>query len=105
MTQPIYIAEDSLFRWDRARHASDGTYVNAGSGVWTLKDSDDMVLATGAMSYVADSDGRWHGTIDAVDAADLEEGETYWLEVSLDDGAGADAFRRVELVAQYHGEE
>lgn len=103
MTQTILINEDNHIRWEKARKASDNTYVNSGSGTWSLKDSDDVELATGSLSYVASSNGRWHGTISQDDTADLTEGTTYFLEVSLTDGAGADAFRRVEVIAGYHG--
>lgn len=104
-TGTVYINEDGLVRWDRARKASDGTFINSGSGGWELKDADETSLGTGAMTYVTGSSGRWHGTIDKTVVDDLTPGAKYWLEVTLTDGAGADGFRRIELVAKYHGTE
>ncbi len=110
MIQPIYIGEDNLFRWDRAKHASDGSYVNAGTGSWDLRTADDPALGTsvasGTLTYVTASNGRWQGTMDKdAPSPALVEGTTYYLFLTLNDGAGADGYRRIECPAQYQAEE
>ncbi len=104
MSQPLYLNEDALIRWDRARLASDSSYVNAGTCTWVLKDGGGATVTSGSLAYVSGTHGRWQGAIDKLDVDDLTEGATYWLEVTLSNGSGADGFRRVECVAQYHGE-
>lgn len=101
--QALYINEDNLIRWDRVRLASSGSYVSSGTFTWALKNEAGTSLATGTLSYVASSSGRWQGVIDKLDVDDLTEGETYYLEITATNGSGADGFRRVQLVARYHG--
>ena len=103
-TQILYKNEDNLVRLDLAQLASTDAYVNAGTATWELKDDDDASLATGTLSYVAASDGRWQGAIDKDDVADVTVGGTYWLEVTIDNGSGAEGFRRIQLIAQYHND-
>jgi hypothetical protein len=100
--QALYLNEDNLIRWDRARLASDSSYVNAGTAAWVLKDDAEAVRDSGTLDYVAGSSGRWQGTLDRTITALLVEGASYHLEITLATGAGADGFRRIELVAQYH---
>jgi hypothetical protein len=102
--QDLTINEDNLFRWDNARHASDGTPVDTGSGSWEVKDDADpqAVVASGALAHVTGSVGRWQGAMDKADAANLVEGKTYYVELTLSDGAGADGFRRITCTAVYN---
>lgn len=100
--QTLYINADNLIRYDRARLASTDAYVNAGTSTWTLRDAALASLATGSLAYVASTNGRWHGAIDKTDTDTLTEGETYYVDITLDNGSGAEDFRRVECVAAYH---
>jgi hypothetical protein len=100
---PLYINEDNAIRWDAAKRAAAGTYINSGTGTWELLDADLNLLVSGSLSYVSSSNGRWQGTIDKTDVDDLVEGAVYYVDLTLTDGSGADGFRRIECVAQYHG--
>lgn len=104
MTQPIFVAEDNLVRLDRLRLSSTGAYVNAGTVTYALKDAAGNVVSSGSLAYVAGTHGRWQGAIDRADVAGLTVGAPYWLDVTIDNGAGADGFRRVECVARYDAE-
>lgn len=104
MSLPLYINEDNDVFWDRARLASTSAYVNSGSGSYALLDDDGNSIDTGSLAYVTGTHGRWFAAIDKADVAGLTEGATYWLELTLSNGTGADGFRRVECEAQYHGE-
>lgn len=100
--QPLYLSEDNLIRWDRAQLASDSSYVNSGTASWELKNEDGLSLGTGILSYVATTRGRWQGAIPSTLTTTLTEGSTYSLEITLTNGAGADGFRKIELIAEYH---
>jgi len=51
------------------------------------------------MSYVAASDGQYRGTID--EGVVLQNGATYWIEISADAGSDVKDFRSFDVVAQY----
>lgn len=97
----IYVAQDNLLRADSLRLATTGAYVNSGTVTWQVKTAAGVLLASGSLAYVAASNGRWQGTLDAADAALLTAGETYYLEIRIGDGAGSDGFRRCQLLAAY----
>lgn len=104
MTPPVlYINEDNLIRWDEAALSSDDSYINAGTGTWALKTAAGTSVGSGSLTYVTSSNGRWHATIDKLTVDDLTEEGTYYLELTLSNGSGADGFRRFEVVAKYHG--
>lgn len=103
MVQPLYINEDNLFTWDKAKRRSTGAYINSGTGSWALKDEDGVSLATGSLAYATASNGKWQGTVDKLSTAGLVLGSVYYVELTLTDGSGADGFRRIECVADYHG--
>ena len=84
---------DNLIRWDGMARASDGTYVNGATVTYVLKDSNEAVLATGALPYVAGSNGRYQGVVDhevALGAID----DMLWLELTAVSGT-LDGFRRI----------
>lgn len=103
MVKELYINEDNLVRWNTAKLGSDDTYINSGSGTWTLRDNDLVELATGSLVYVTSTNGRWQAIIPSTDTEDLVENATYWLDLELTNNNGADGFRRIECVAVYHG--
>lgn len=102
--QTIHINEDNLIRIDLLRLSSNNNYVNSGTLSWNLKDSDDVSLGTGSLTYVSGTNGRWHGAIPSTVTDGLTEGAIYYLEVTMANEDGADGFRRLELVAGYHQE-
>lgn len=102
----LTIGDDNLIRFDKVRLASDGSYINSGSGTWELFDTDGTTsLGSGSFSYVASSNGRWHGTIPSTITEDLVEGSIYKLVIDFDNGSGADAHRVIYYEAGYHGAE
>ena len=102
--QLLHIAADNLIRYDRARDSATGDFLNAATiSKATLKDSLNADVA-GAVDiplvYVAGSDGRYHGTIDAGVA--LVNLALYTLEITFAEGALED-FRKILCVAVDRG--
>lgn len=79
-----------------------GQFLNAGTAAYALKSAAGTQLDTGAMPYVADSDGDYEGVIDAVVTGGLTEGEVYYVEVTFSQ-SDYDAFHRVPYTAGYLG--
>jgi len=52
-----------------------------------------------AMTYVAESDGKYMGTLD--EGVKLKNGEPLWLEITTDAGDDKKDFRRLEGIAKY----
>jgi hypothetical protein len=100
----INVNSDNLIRWDRMSLASTGAFVNDAAVTFTVKDASGVVVsgATGVMSYVAASDGRYEGILESTVILIL--GGTYYLEVTATSG-GANGFRRIECVAAYQDED
>jgi hypothetical protein len=69
----------------------------------TLTNTQVRISVTNAtavtMSYVTASDGKYRGTID--DDVVLQNGATYWIEVSADAGSDKKDFRVIEAIARY----
>lgn len=60
----------------------EGTYLNGGTATYTLyKRSDSSVLATGSLTYVPASNGRYRATIDRTITNDIVIDEWYDLKV------------------------
>ena len=110
-TQTLHMNEDNLIRFNRVRLESTGAFINSGTGTWSLKGPTGTELGTGSLAYVASSNGKWHGTINKAVVYDvalggtLVDGDECTLEVTFDNGGGADAFRKVDLIATYHSGE
>jgi hypothetical protein len=104
-TQVLFINADNLIRWDKAKNKRTDEYINSGSGSWVLKDSDDdeTEIATGTMTYMTGTNGRWHGIIDKDDVlpADISLGRTYYIEITLTGPSDEDGFKRIECIAAY----
>jgi hypothetical protein len=101
MPKTLYIGEDNDVTWP-AKLATTEALLTTGTVTMVLKDADgnSVTLASGSLTYNSTL-GKWVGVVDE-DAA-LTEDAAYTLEVT---GAfsGADAFRKIECVAKYHGE-
>lgn len=107
----LYINSDNLIEIDLLKLVLAGTYVNSGTVSWELQERDGTLITSGSLTYVTSSTGRWVGVIDKSDVLSVAkggiivEGTSYYLEVTIDNGSGVDDFRRIELVAKYHGTE
>lgn len=99
----LYVSSDTPIRWDAMTLGEGGAFVNDATVTWALKDAAGAAVsgATGTMSYVALSNGRYDGVLEST--VTLIVGATYYLEVTAVSG-GANGFRRVECVAQYQDE-
>lgn len=105
----LYINADNLIEIDLLKLVLGGTYVNAGTVAYDLLEQDGTVIASGFLSYVSTTDGRWAGVVDktyvksVAKGGTIVEGNSYFLELTIDNGSGVDDFRRLELIAKYHG--
>lgn len=101
----IFIKADNILKFTNLKLGSDGSYMDSGTITWNLKDTSGDILFSGVMLYVSASNGNWQGTMDKSNTQDLTETTRYFLEITLDDGHGADDFRRISCNARYHEEE
>ncbi len=100
----IHINEDNLVEWDEMQNAADDTYVNNATVSFVLKDEAGTIVAGPvSMPYVVGSNGKYQGVLDQDDAANLVKSQRYWLEITSFTGAGLEGFRRIPVVAVYHG--
>lgn len=99
--QRIYLNEDNEIKWSGARSA--GSPVESGTAVWSLKKKVDLSeVAQGSLSHVAESGGDWSGIINSTVAEELDDGESYFLDITMTSG-GSVGFRRIPCLAMYHG--
>ena len=100
----IWINADSDVVYEGFRKASDGTYLNAATATFVVKDANDIqvIPPTGelTMDYVAGSDGDYRGTIDKAEVATFTQDAKYFVEITIAEG-DVDDFRRLEAYAQY----
>ncbi len=81
------------------RASATGTYLNSGSATWELFDADGDSAGTGAMAYVAASDGDYAGTIESTVTNDLEENAFYALVYTFSQGGyQLEIRRRVQAI-------
>lgn len=104
----LHIDEDNAITWDGlhrndvpAEH--DDYFVNDATITWALKDSTGTIVASGALDYVAESEGDYQGTLEKADA-DFTERARYTLELTAVAG-GFDGFRKIPCIAVFHGAE
>jgi len=91
----FYRDNDNLIRWDGMNRASDNVYVNDAVTTYELKDSDEVLVASGNLTYVAGSNGRYQGVVDAsVDLGAVND--VVWLEASAATPGGLEGFRRIQ---------
>lgn len=83
-----------------ARPAAGGSYLNAGTCTWALTDSDGAEVGSGALSYVALSDGNYLGTIDASVTGALVEDGAYDLVIEFAE-SGYEDYRKFAMRAAY----
>ncbi len=101
--QTLHPGEDNLLEWDKMTRADTGAYVNNATVSFALKDSTGAAVTngTGALSYVAASNGKYQGVLPATAA--IVAGQFYTLELTAASGAD-DGFRRIRCVAAHHAE-
>ncbi|MCA9271146.1 MAG: hypothetical protein KDA41_21840 [Planctomycetales bacterium] len=96
----IYIGADRDVVLSGFRIRADGTYLNAATATWSLKNASLAEQATGSLAYVASSNGNYLGCIDAVVTAALAENALYAVDVAAAED-GYDDFRRLVCKAVY----
>lgn len=104
MATAIYIAADRTVTYSGA--SAGGSYLNSATVTYSLKDATLTTVSggTGTLSYVAASNGNYSGTIESTVTSTLTAGEKYYLDITLVSGS-YDDFRRLELYAEYRGED
>lgn len=108
MTDPdlIYIGEDMAVRWTGATLTSGTTgaetYANSATVTYALKTAAGAAVAsgTGALTYIAASNGNYIGVIESSVTGTLTPGAAYVLELTLAEG-DYNGFRRLPLRARY----
>lgn len=108
----LYIGEDLLVFWGHEDDPGSGLYdralkkyENSATVTYQLKDAAESVVASGSLSYVDNSRGYYQGVIeeDVLDAAD--EGQVFHLEITATASGDRVGFRRIDYIAEYHGNE
>jgi hypothetical protein len=102
MARSLEIGSDSVVTVNGLRDVRTGEFINAATVTGALKDSSgEPIYGLFAFAYREDSDGIYDGVIPASVTSDLEECETYILEVS----ASADSTTRQwrEQIRALHG--
>lgn len=100
----LFIGEDNYVKWT-GMAAPDGSYVNNAIVKLSVLDTNENVYQsiTGLpMTYIAGSNGNYHGVIDAASAAALVYRTAYLVEVTAADPSGRAGHRRLRLRARYH---
>lgn len=100
MAQPvIYTANDNLLELTGFRDATAaaGTFLNAATVTYDVKDKDGASIDSGTLTYVVASDGNYRGTV--ADTVNLEDGQHVSIEVDANGGAGLRGFWEIEARA------
>lgn len=97
---PLYIGADMDLGYSGAVPAAGGSYLNSGTCTYELKDSDEEIVASGSLAYVALSDGNYAGVLESTVTEDLTADAPYSLEITFTQ-AGYNDFRRIPLRAAY----
>lgn len=82
--------------------SSTAVVLTAGASV-PITNAEVRISVTDAtavsMSYVTSSDGKYRGLID--EGVVLQNGATYWIEISADAGSDVKDFRSFDVIAKY----
>lgn len=97
-TKPIFIAADHDLAYSGA--AGSGSYLNAATITWALKNAAGTTLASGSLTYTASSNGNYTGVVQSTDTSGLTAGLLYYLEITFTQGLYQD-FRRLTRKATY----
>lgn len=102
----IYIGSDHNVEYTKARNPRTGEYLNTGTCTYELVSAadPDTVLASGTLSYEAESDGDYFGVIDSTETVLLVEGKLYFVNITFAQGEFND-YRRLRRNAAYRGGE
>jgi hypothetical protein len=95
----IYIGSDTIVTWSGLQNSITGAYVNDAAITATLQAPTPYTFS---LSYEANSDGDYVGTIPAAITSTLTEGTAYLLEITATEVAGTD-YRQESHIAQYRG--
>lgn len=88
---------DHQIKFDRVRDLSNA-YLNSGTCTFDItKDADGSSVASGTVSYVTSSDGKYLVVLDKVYAANVVVYERYTLKVTFEGTGGQSDERYVEL--------
>lgn len=107
MNKPIYIGTGQYVEWEGLSHNANGELITSVSSMKFTLYSKSGTPVTGAqdisMTLVPGSNATYRGILTAAAAANLVEGERYYLEPQVSIPDFEPAKRRVWYVAQYHG--
>jgi hypothetical protein len=94
----LAINSDNLVRLDGLTNASTGAYINNATVTYALLDPTGATLASGTLSFVAASNGRYEGTINHTVSLTLNA--FYTLQISAV-GGGFQIYRQCQCIAKY----
>ncbi len=97
---PLWIGVDFDLGYTAATAALTGEPLNSGTCTYVLKDSAGETVGSGALAYVAASDGDYYGTIESAVTTTLEDGAEYVLTINFVQGGYNDR-RVLNLFAAY----
>ena len=100
MADLIHIGCDETIKLTGLKATDSGLYLNSATVTWNLTKSDGTSLATGPLSYVADSDGNYMGVIESSATEGLVFGKEYTIIVIIASGNYNDE-RRLTRRAAY----
>lgn len=99
-----YIGSDMDEDLTGLRNRQTGDFVNDATVTYELKAPNGTVLSSGTYDYVADSNGNYEMTVESSVTENEVDGQTYYLEVTIE-GSSVNDFRRLPRPAQYRGSE
>jgi hypothetical protein len=104
---PLFIGSSNLIRWDKMWDPGAEDYLNDATVTFTLVDEngDNVSGAVNvAMGYVANSNGRYQGTLEGGDVDLGSPGDEFDLEITAARATSPKrGFRKIRSKAQYKG--
>jgi len=88
----LYQGSDAFVKYFGAKDASDNSYLNSGACTYAIHANnngavgDAVVGASGALDYIAASNGNYRGVIDADTIDGLTLGSQYWVVITFTQG-------------------
>jgi hypothetical protein len=110
MIEELFIDCDNLIVRDNVRDEVTGAFLTPddddAEATFSLLDEDKAEFGGGtytdvAMTYVADSEGRWEGTLD--EAAPIVEGTIYFIKIHVTASSDRQDTMYLRRIAAYKG--
>ncbi len=104
MSNTLYISADNVVQYTGARDARSGVYLNDGTATYSLKTTAGTTVTSGSLTYSADTNGDYYGTI--ASTVDLTPYNQDRLNLSVTfNQDNYDDYRKLAVVVCYRGAE